>query len=148
MSFLATSSKKYLFAVISLSLGMPKSVISWLPTAAKKVQVYFCKAWIFRLYTIYSVNLAIASWSWMLTKFGKIWSKGSSEYVEYMILVQYLPKKSFWFSKSCCQKTCFQQADFLLFWEYQKCCKNASTACWYDGPKVRNMHFRMPEEVV
>ena len=56
----------------------------------------------------------------MLTKFHQIWSKGSSEYVQSTILLPFLSKKSFRFSKSFCQNTCFQLADFLLFWINQK----------------------------
>ena len=32
-------------------------------------------------------------------------------------------------------------------WVCQKCLENASTAHVSDGPKVRNMRFRMPQEV-
>ena len=93
----------------------------------QKVQVNFCEVWIFQKSKIRPNKREIVSWSWMLTKCYQISSKGSSEYVQSTILLPFLWKKLFWISKSCCQKTCFQLADFLLFWENQKCFKNAST---------------------
>ena len=143
----AKTGKKYLLVSIHLPLGRPAKEKSDVRSRAKKVQVNIGKASFFKKSQIRPNKRQVVSWSWMSTKCHQIWSKVSSEHDQSLILIQFLPKKSFWFSKSCCKKTCFQLADVLSFWACQKCLKNASTAHLSDRPKVRNIHFWMPQDV-
>ena len=64
-----------------------------------------------------------------------------------------------WYFIQVWRKTCFSclnlgsktpnsgPSDFLPFWECWKCLENASATHLSEGPRIRNMHFRMPQEV-